>query len=379
MTPHCVLRLYSKTWWIAAAISCLWELPSAFSLYSVSSYVPYSLNIILPIKGFFFVMRLVQMFLWVGGSHFDLELYHSLLLAFTSLKLAELFVWVWTLLRFKLKFFYVLIDIFGNLVYNLGLCGIGLYFMITAECPQYMKDLMVVGCAEYIANTDAISRTATPRQILRRLRLWRPPSRSADDALEMGAVPPTRGQSCPEFDESVLHWSQMSPDSLIGKGLWITTTNNERCREIAQMLSDLFSSTDSNCISLVDVSLTCSLFSSLVRGLATASSEYRREIRIHPPFPFEQYFSCFPLPWRRRSPWRENDNDDILINRLVWEPLQKLQERAAAKHRTAGRITPRNTSALPRSTLVVHGVCNTEQAETLYEIIKRLGVGQYNS
>ncbi|KAF7336394.1 Kinase-like protein [Mycena venus] len=360
MTPHCVLRLYGKTWWITTAISLLWEF---VSLCLFSSPLPTEDNVISTLKILFLVMRILQMMAWVFGFLFDWKFYHSSLLACTLLKLAELIVWVWILLRFQFQS-PVWIDFFGSLVYDLGLCGIGLYFMITAECPQYMRDLMVVGCAEYIAKTDAISRTATPR--------------SADDALEMGAVPPTRGQSCPEFDESVLHWSQMSPDSLTGKGLWITTTNNERCREIAQMLSNLFSSTDSNCISLVDVSQTCSLFSSLVLGLATASSEYRREIGTHPPFPFEKNFYLFPL-WRR-FPRRENDNDDILINRLVWKPLQKLQERAAAKHWTTGRITPRNTlaSAQPRSTLVVHGVCNTKQAETLYETIKRLGVGQYN-
>ncbi|KAF7336393.1 Kinase-like protein [Mycena venus] len=361
MTPHRGLRLYGRTWWFTAAISFLWELISMCLLSALHS----ELSAILTIKLLFCSIRIMQIIAWIAspGWQFISKFYHSTLLACTSLKLAELMLWVWILLRFQFQS-PVWIDFFGSLVYNLGLCGIGLYFMITAECRQYMRDLMVVGCAEYIAKTDAISRTATPR--------------SADDALEMGAVPPTRGQSCPEFDESVLHWSQMSPDSLTGKGLWITTTNNERCREIAQMLFDLFSSTDSNCISLVDVSQTCSLFSSLVLGLATASSEYRREIEIDPPFPFDEDLKCFPL--RGHSPRRENDNDYILINRLVWEPLQKLQERAAAKHRTAGRITPWNTlaSALPRSTLVVHGVCNTKQAETLYETIKRLGVGQYN-
>ncbi|KAJ7321542.1 hypothetical protein DFH08DRAFT_969912 [Mycena albidolilacea] len=299
MTPHYVrLRLYGTNWMIAIFLSSTW---------AILTLIPPKLSVaITVIKAFFFVMRVIQLVAWVKGVHFNSIFYHSSLLACTSLELAELILWVRILLRFKPKS-YVYIDIFGSLVYNLGLCGIGLYFMITAECPQYMKDLMVVECAENIAKADAIPGTTTPRQIRRRLRRRRTPSRSADDALEMGTVPPTRGQPCPEFDESVLHWSQMSQDSLTGKGLWITTTNNERCREIAQTVSDLFSSTDSNCFSLVDVGQTCTLFSSLVRGLATASSEYRREIGTHPPFPFNEYFRCFPHDELKWSPERDKD------------------------------------------------------------------------
>jgi hypothetical protein len=102
----------------------------------------------------------------------------------------------------------------------------------------------------------------------------------------------------PEFNENIIHWSQMFSDSHTGKSLWITTRKKEHRAELACRVSESLSSTDSDSkheTSLVDVSKTDTVFWPLIHALVAASPEYRAEIGREPPVPFADYFRSFPV------------------------------------------------------------------------------------
>ncbi|KAF8147957.1 hypothetical protein K438DRAFT_457414 [Mycena galopus ATCC 62051] len=298
----------------------------------------------------------------LGQSFAKME-YYKLLCCYCFLVLLDILrVTYWT--DFDVNIFEH-ITIYASPIHNFVLCAIEICF--GDRFRQYMRDMMVIQAAEYFVTADSvfkISADTEPRIFprLRRILSWfmRPQtvyvSLPDDQGLETGT---STGPLCfnrQEFNENIIHWSQMFSDS----------------HTVTESLS--YTDSDSNHEpSLVDVSKTDTVFWPLICALVAASPEYRAEIGREPPVPFAEYFQCFPVrPTAFRGdlrwdipPWLDDGWDYKVV------PLDAvLTRRKLISRRSGGEtIVP---PELRRITLIVHGVHNVEQADQLYETIERL-------
>ncbi|KAJ6469282.1 kinase-like domain-containing protein [Mycena sanguinolenta] len=165
----------------------------------------------------------------------------------------------------------------------------------------------------------------------------------------------------PLLIENILHWSKLLADRHTDQGVWITTYNMASHTHIAQIISRILSPDGGN-VAMVDVSQTRSSFWPLVRGLVSASAEYREELGIHTPRAFESTQSDLvtKVPRRRRSPYDLYDASTF-IQELLCQPLEEMHQKATS-----------NRKVLHRTTIIVHGVRYPKQADELYTTIETL-------
>ncbi|KAJ7795226.1 hypothetical protein B0H14DRAFT_112953 [Mycena olivaceomarginata] len=202
---------------------------------------------------------------------------------------------------------------YASPIHNFVLCALELCFR--DQFRQYMRDMMVIQAAEYFVTADSVSQisaSTSPRIFprLRRILSWfrRPQaayiSLPDDQGLEMGtSLAGSTGPLCwllnrPEFNENIIHWSQMLSDSHTGKSLWITTRKKEHRAELACRVSESLSSTDSD--SKHETSLVDHLLSTERRSEGNPLSRSRI---IFDPFPYDRLPSETVVGGRFRHGW----------------------------------------------------------------------------
>ncbi|KAJ7816058.1 hypothetical protein B0H14DRAFT_1397553 [Mycena olivaceomarginata] len=147
--------------------------------------------------------------------------------------------------------------------------------------------------------------------------------------------------------------------------------------------SNLLSSTggESNVV-LVDVSQTRTIFWPLVHGLASASPEYMGQLAQDPPpiltFQYQYYYlGLFNVP--PVSTWSYYDDSQELVRALFIRPVNRIYKALAEgvnknKKDTDDADLERGQPApeMPRTTFIVHGVRDTEQADELWILVDQL-------
>ncbi|KAJ6469281.1 hypothetical protein C8R45DRAFT_1016544 [Mycena sanguinolenta] len=252
-------------------------------------------------------------------------------------------------------------------------------FWLRDQFQQYMRDMSVIQCADYLVAGDSLSfGQARERNwpLLRYLRgLLRrrgPIFLPGDDSLEIDGIPSattsTQEQSLvpwnipSELREAVLHYSRLGADSMwpTKLPLWITADTGNRCSAIVREVSRIVCSSESGICVDVDISSTHSVFWPLVRALAVALPAYREVLAMDPAGPFKEHFHCYPVSHSPSSPISPYDEDYSrleIIQTLICEPLA---ERAKTK------MDPQ------RVLLIIHGVRDQAQANEIYATICEL-------
>ncbi|KAF7361390.1 hypothetical protein MSAN_01171900 [Mycena sanguinolenta] len=246
------------------------------------------------------------------------------------------------------------IGIIVPLAYNGIFCTIEL--CMGEEFRVFMADIKINQAADFFVSADSTEHTSSSASLGQPISkeqsasAWQPPH---------------------EFDKAVLHWSKVSVDVPTDKALWMTMDGNNG--DVASFVQDLLSPPNNNAytgISLVDVSQTRSTLWPLIRGLLSASSQYKEEIAENPPTPLYEYFRRFP--WR--PSFRIEEELDVpplnhrdTVDRMISAPLRLAHHRLNNKvpsHRRWAQL-----SLMPIA-LIIHGVRNAEQAEELYHLIE---------
>ncbi|KAF7355813.1 Serine/threonine-protein kinase STY8 [Mycena venus] len=368
-----VLKYFSYLWPLAtvvvAALTIISFLPT-----SLLSPPPLLSAVIMLLLG---VLRVCQLAGWITGAYFmNTTLYRSLSVG--SWLIYPEIAGVLCVVPYFWKFWKTggpawLIDINAVCVSSNAALSIG-EIWFGDRFRQYMRDMRVIQCAEYLVAGDSVS-FGQPRkrnwQLLpypRGLRLRRGSIfLPGDDSLEIREIPPTppstheqplvQREVTAELREALLHYSRLGANSSwpADTPLWTTVDTVERCTTVMHEVSRVVCSSGIAIPVNVDVKNTHSVFWPLVRALAISLPAYREQLAMDSIDPFYNHFYCYPVPHAPSSPTSPYDEEhSILI--MICEPL--------ANHVARSDQAP--------VLFLIHGVRDQAQANEIYGTIRDL-------
>ncbi|KAK7036085.1 kinase-like protein [Favolaschia claudopus] len=337
---------------------------------------------------------------WLCGWYFNFEVYFTLVGG-------ELFMQVLNTLFLNImlsvpRYSSIFPTIALYTIYPIFLCLWELLLCRVANLRTYMENQCFISDLEYLISCDSTSldvgsRATGPSRMHRLLarlssiflrRATGPIALPLDDevALNSGLESDTRTQTAQsegsdtykipaQLRDLVQHWSQLPSD--INKALWITTDSKHCHSLIAQTVASLlsefslvsFSGTDS--IVIADVSKTRSVFWPLTHGFARVFPAYCSEVSkgdhilaLANSARRGRLWSLIGLAGHdNHSPLDYYPSTEKLISQLF---TSRLKNAFAAHHSTDSRMS------LPDMVLVIHGIQNQQQADDIYETIRKL-------
>ncbi|KAF7359798.1 Serine/threonine-protein kinase STY8 [Mycena venus] len=327
-----------------------------------------------------FLLRVLQFILTILGNYYFKQTYFRMRAGLSFFAVLNTVLW--------LVFWKDVSDItmlHVCIFYTDALCVTELLFR--DKFRQYALDNLVLGCAEFFLSCDSLSRDPEigfdlmkrRNSRLKRLRgrivqMLKFPRKGTialpdnEESLGLAALAASYSPFVvsPELSTIVGDWAQISIQK--PRALWISTdatVYDVISDEIAAILRSPGLGAAKSVAVKVDVSEARAILWPLVDGLVRASSEYREELGINPPWQFRFYYPLFSHytptfasyePYR--APWPDSDEASDLLHELICIPLLQRHQRLQRP--------------LARATLIVQGITSEEQVEELYHAIRTL-------